>query len=263
MQMLVVLSLALLEVLMNQPPVVPPPLPPPVAPPRLSEAALEAVRVELEGRGVCGPSVRMARTEYSLGARTVVDAFATDTMAVPEHQRVREVWVRGDSKPERPLDLIISGEPMRRTQLREILDDKKHPVGLFEVAKLVAKTDGALASVGSAHDGDPQGFPKEIAERVRPPAVTGPPGQRRFSFDTLANLKTPHSRVTMEVDGDGGLDLRVEPLLPPMEPPPGLGATPPQGRLLSTRARPPTRAESDEAPALRPQLPPPDKPGSR
>lgn len=257
--MLVALALTLLEVLMNQPPAVPPPLPPSVAPPRLSDAALEAVRLDLEGRGVCGPSVRMARTEHTLGARHSVSAFATDTMAVPEHQRVREVWVRGDSKPERPLDLIISGEPLKRAQLREILDDAKHPVGLFEVAKLVAKTDGALASVGTAHSGDRQGFPKEIAERVRRPAVTGPPGQRRFSFDTLANLKTPHSRVTVEVDGEGGLDLRIEPLLPSLEPPPGLGVQ----RSLDV-ALPPLARESDEAedgPA--PQFPVPPKPDSR
>jgi len=163
----------------------------------------------------------------------------------------RRLWVRRAALTEKPkglvtpLDIIIAGQPMRRSQLRALLETPGQPGRRVDVAGVVIAANGDPHALARALSGELVGHEPDVVAALFGPRVIGEAGARVFEFVA----RTQHGgirAVRVGLDGEGDLGLTSEPLVPPRGP-----------RRLPRRpeSKPPPRPEETE-PAAPPDVDP-------
>jgi hypothetical protein len=207
---------------------------PPVPPP------LEAGDVEAARKLACahfhgGRDCRITRGAHLHGPYFSFGTFIADErgLSVVGEPKGHLLAAAGRT-PGAPPNVLLDGVPMTRAQLRHLLDHPRYPSHPLAIARAVIATNRAALGLDRVHDGELQGLSVELCKVARHPEVSGPPGERRFSFDASGPLHT-RSRVTVKVDGEGLLEPTVVALLPAPAAPSG-----PAG-LMPPLARPPEK----------------------
>jgi len=186
---------------------------PPRQPAPLSDKTLKAAHAFVERELYPGHTCSISVKEQTVGPYRLVRIYVDDDKLGNRADTWTEsIYVGPDPQPRSGLDIIVIGRPMQRRQLRAIIDATRFPTDFSAITRVVVDTDGVGIQLGDAYSSrDPSVRGQMYYYRVDGPRVVGRRGSRRLVFETRDGRgRTEASRVTVMIDGRGGLDLTVE-----------------------------------------------------
>lgn len=179
----------------------------PTRPPLPDTTELDALSARVRAtRFPDGKFVVHTNDDYVLGRWRVCTVLRADPTPVGP---IVWAWV-GPQAATRQDHLIVEAVPLSRAQLRLLLEEVGPLVRPRDVAMVVVQTDGVAHGLRDVLTGDPQGEPGPILPRLHGPRVEPGLDRRLYAF-WARDLYGATARWLAELDGDGGLELHMDP----------------------------------------------------